>query len=127
MAEAAIKLNVTPSPSEELVAKASANVTVTDARGRVIVLGKPGVLAQYRIVEVLGDAASNQVYMGMVLPLLFVKSIDGEPVFQPNKKSEVEALIQQLDEDGIAAVMEGVQANYGAPDPEADRTALKKP
>jgi hypothetical protein len=56
--------------------------------------------------------------MGMVLPMIFVVSIDDEPVYQPATKREVEALIQQLDEDGIAAVLAGVQANFVPSDPE---------
>jgi hypothetical protein len=125
MAELTAKLSATP--SDELIAKAASIVTLEpDARGRIITLAKPGVLAQYRIVEVLGDSAANQVYMGMVLPLLFVTAIDGDPIFAPKSKLEVEALIQRLDEDGIDAVMKGVTEHYGAPDPEADRVALEK-
>lgn len=112
-------------PSAEVVAKATAEVTVTDARGRVITLKKPGVLAQFRLVEALGESAKNQVYMGMVMPLIYVAAIDGDPVFQPSKKSEVEALIQQLDEDGLTAVMAKAQEAFGKSDPETDRAALK--
>jgi hypothetical protein len=112
-------------PSAQLIAKAIAEAVITDDRGRSIKLKKPGVLAQYRLIEILGETAKNQVYMGMVLPLIFVAEIDGEPVFQPSSKREVEALIQRLDEDGIAAVMAGVNAHFGASDPEADKAALK--
>ena len=115
-----IKLEV--KPSEELV-KAQEAETI-DSRARVIKLRKPGVLAQYRLVEALGDAAANQTYMGMVLPLIYIVSIDGAPVSASNKR-QIEALIQRLDEDGIKAVMEGVQQHFGAPDPEADKAALK--
>lgn len=112
-------------PAEQLVAKAQATAQITDARGRVITLKKPGVLAQFRLIEALGDTAQNQVYMGMVLPLIFVSDIDGEPVIPPTRKSEVEALIQRLDEDGITAVQEGVREHYGASTPEDDRAAIK--
>ncbi|MDA8256527.1 MAG: hypothetical protein M0Z99_12955 [Betaproteobacteria bacterium] len=112
-------------PSEELIAKAAREATVTDSAGRTITLKKPGVLAQYRLVEVLGDSSKNEVYMGMTMPLIFVSAIDGEPVPQPSTKREVEALIQRLDDHGIAAVMDGVQQNFGTPDPEADKAALK--
>lgn len=113
-------------PSDQIIKKAAAEVSVTDERGRVIKLKKPGVLAQYRLVEILADSARNEVYMGMVLPLIYVVSIDDEPVFQPSRKSEVEALIQQLDEDGIAAIMAGVQENFGRIDPDKEKEALKK-
>jgi hypothetical protein len=117
-----VKLELTP--SAELLKAAKAEATITDSKGRAIVLKKPGVLAQYRLVEALGKTASNEVYMGMVLPLIYIASIDGEPVSATNKL-QIEALIQRLDEDGIQAVMKGVQDNFGAPDPGADKAALK--
>lgn len=118
-------VTINETPTAEVIAKAKAEVVITDDKGRSIKLKKPGVLAQYRLIEVLGDSAKNEVYMGMVLPLIFVSEIDGEAVFSPAKKSEVEALIQRLDEEGIAAVMAGVQENFGKSDPEADQAALK--
>jgi hypothetical protein len=108
-------------PSGEVLKTANVEVSITDAKGRVITLRKPGVLAQYRLVEMIGESAKNEVYMGMTLPLLFVSTIDGN-LTSIIKKSELEALIQQLDEEGIKSVMEGVQEYFGAlPDPAADR------
>lgn len=123
MDEQAVKLTLTP--SEELIAKAAAEQVVTDASGRVITLRKPSMLAQYRLVEMLGESAKNQVYMGMVLPLLYVTGINDDKLPALSTKREVEALIQRLDEAGIEAVMKGVQENFGASDPEADKAALK--
>lgn len=121
-----VKLTINETPAQQLIAKANAESSVTDATGRVIKLKKPGVLAQYRLVEIVGaEAAKNDVYMSMVLPLIFVTEIDDKPLLQPRTKAEVDALIQRLDEDGIAAVMKGVQENFGNNDPEADKAALK--
>lgn len=119
------KVQIDKTPSAQAVAKAAAEASVTDSRGRTIVLKKPGILAQYRLIEALGDSAKNEVYMGMVLPLIFVTSIDGDQVFMPNTKREVEALISLLDEDGVAAVVGGVQEHFGKTDPERDKAALK--
>ncbi|KAF1009482.1 MAG: hypothetical protein GAK28_00120 [Luteibacter sp.] len=113
-----------PTASEQLIRQASAEVATTDAKGRRIVLRKPGVLAQFRLVEMLGASASNQTYMGMVLPLTFVGSIDGDAVSISTKR-ELEALIQRLDEGGIMAVAAAVQANFGEQDTEADKEAVK--
>lgn len=120
-----VTLNQSQTPSDQVVAKATAETVITDGRGRSIRLKKPGVLAQFRLIEVLGDTAKNEVYMAMVLPLLFVTEIDGETIFQPSRKSEVEALIQRLDEDGIGAVQAAVMKNFGGSNPDADRAALK--
>lgn len=113
------------SPSEQLVSKAQASVDVTDARGRVITLRKPGALAQYRLVEALGTSAENNVYVSMVLPMIYVAAIEGDAIPPFPSKLQIEALIQRLDEEGIAAVLDGVKANYGKVDPEADKAALK--
>lgn len=121
-----VKLTVNETPTEQVIAKANAEIMVTDEDGRNITLKKPGVLAQYRLVDIMGDSAKNEVYMGMVLPLIFVAAIDGDTVRQPVTKREVEALIQRLDEAGIAAVMAGVQSNFGGSNPDADKEALKK-
>lgn len=112
-------------PSEQAVAKAAAAYQITDARGRVITLKKPPVLNQFRLIEMLGDTASNTAYVSMVLPLIFVAEIDGEPPVV-STKLQLEALIQRLDQDGINAILKGVQENFGQTDPEADREALKK-
>lgn len=114
-------------PSQQVIHNAMAETNVKDARGRTITLRKPGILAQYRMVEMMGESAKNDVYMDMVLPVLFVTAIDGEPVVQPAKKSEVEALIQRLDEDGIAAVVVGVRDKFGVPvSADGGKTAVKK-
>lgn len=114
------------SPSQEVIAKASEETCVTDSAGRVIKIKKPGVLSQYRLIEALGDSAQNQTYMGMVLPLIYVTAIDDMAVHQPKSKMQVEALIQQLDEHGIEAVMRHVQETFGKSDPEQDKDDLKK-
>jgi hypothetical protein len=119
-------VTIKPTPSQDVIAKASEETTVTDALGRVIKIKKPGVLAQYRLIEALGDSAQNQTYMGMVLPLIYVTAIDDLAVHQPKSKMQVEALIQQLDEAGIEAVMRHVQETFGKSDPEQDKADLKK-
>ena len=70
--------NAAATASAQAVATAAEIHTVTDARGRTIGLKKPAVLAQFRLVEVLGESATNDAYMGKVLPLVFVMSIDDQ-------------------------------------------------
>lgn len=123
--EAEITMINNESPSAELIAAAKREATVTDSLGRVIRLKKPAVLAQFRLVEALGETSKNQVYMGMVMPLIFVAQIDGEAVPAPTSKLQVEALIQRLSDEGVRAVMEAVNENFGTPNPDADQAALK--
>jgi hypothetical protein len=123
MADVKVKINETP--SADVVAKQNQSFVVTDAKGRAITLKKPGVLSQFRLIEALGDTAKNQVYTSMVLPIIFVTDIDGDPIPQPQSKREIEALIQRLDDEGIEAVSNGVMANFGASTVDADKEALK--
>lgn len=113
-----------PTPSQQVAARATASVEIRDERGRTISLMRPPVLAQFRLIEALGDAARNAVYVQMVLPLLYVAAIDGDPTLPFAKKSQVEAMIQRLDDDGLAAVMAGVAKHFGEPDPEAEKAKL---
>jgi len=90
------------------------DLTVTDSRGRVIGIKKPPFLAQFRLTEGLGQAASNDAYMNMITPALYVASIDGDPVATPTTKLQVEAILQRLDEDGYSAVFRGMMEHFDA-------------
>lgn len=127
-AEVKVTLNPTPTPTDEVIAKAKAEVVVFDKKGRAIKLKKPGTLATYRLIDMLGQSAANSTYVNMVLPLIYVAAIDDEPVFKPTSKREVEALITRLEEDGadgVDAVMLGVHENYQPQDPEEQKAAIK--
>ncbi|OGB23354.1 MAG: hypothetical protein A3I66_01430 [Burkholderiales bacterium RIFCSPLOWO2_02_FULL_57_36] len=71
----------------------------------ILGLKKPNVLQQYRVVEMVGDSAKNQVYMAMIMPLFWIVQIHGEPQPMPSTKRELEALIQRLGDAGIEALM----------------------
>jgi hypothetical protein len=120
-------VTINDGPAQQVIADAVKQCSVTDSRGRVITLQRPGILAQFRIVEVVGkDSVENRVYMNMVLPLIYVTSIAGESITLPRNKLQLEALVQLLDEDGIEAVGEGVMANWGEQDPEKEKADVKK-
>ena len=81
--------------------------SVTDSTGRHIELRKPSILQQYNVLLAVGaEAAANQAYMSVVTPLLYVRAIDGDPIAFPTTKRQLDALIQRLDEPGVAAVMQ---------------------
>lgn len=113
--------------SNVLIKKATEEIILKpDPRGRVFGIRKPGVLAQFRLVEIMEDTAKNEVYMGMLLPVIYCTSIDGEPIPFPNSKREVEALITRVDEDGIAHISNGLREHFGPADPAKDQAAIKK-
>lgn len=108
----------------EVKTTASTDVEVTDARGRLLTLRKPNVLAQYQLVRMLGaDASANQTYLAMVMPLLYLQSIDGETAGFSNQR-ELDAVIQKLDEEGLMALSKSIAENFGN---QNDADAVKKP
>jgi hypothetical protein len=120
------KITMDETPSQQATAKASAEVKINDSTGREITLKKAGILAQYRLIEALGDTAKNETYLAMCLPLIYVTDIAGEHVVFPTSKFLVEALITRLGDEGVEAVMFGVRNHFGVQDPEADKAAIKK-
>jgi hypothetical protein len=85
----------------------------TDAKGRVFTVRKPDFLAQFRLVEVLGQSAQNDMYMRMVGPLTFIGAIDGDQIPLPTSKAQLEALIKRVGEEGYVAVVECVAEKFG--------------
>lgn len=92
----------------------AAGTVVVQAGEKLITLKRPEILAQYRLVETLGQSAENRVYLTMCIPLIYVVAIDDERVAQPRTKLEVEALIQRLGEEGIKVVSNAVDNQFGA-------------
>jgi hypothetical protein len=114
-----VTLNKTP--SEQVAADANATHVLTDSKGRKITLKDPGILAQYRLVKMLGaDTAKNEIYVNMVVPLLWVVEIDGDAVAPPATERQIEAIIQRLGYEGVAAigafVQEKAEASLASPD-----------
>lgn len=100
-------------PGSTVVADAMKEYEVKDSKGRKLTLRKPEILAQYRIIDVLGERSKNDVYVGMVMPWLWVKAIDGEAVIQPTSHRELEALIQRGGEEGLEAITNFLKEKFG--------------
>lgn len=106
-----LKVTINETPAEQIIAKANETKIINDSRGRSIKIKNPGILAQYRLVKIIGaESAKNEVYVNMLVPLLWVTEIDGEAVGTPLSEREIEALIQRLGEEGISAIISNWQA-----------------
>ncbi len=99
-------------PSETITRAAAAEQTVKDAAGRSYTLADPGVTAEYDLVLALGKAAENQTFLAMVMPLIYLKAIDGEAVIPPRTLNEVRALIQRIGRDGMKAISAGIEEYF---------------
>ncbi|MDY3551404.1 hypothetical protein R5W24_000480 [Gemmata sp. JC717] len=101
-------------PSQQVVADANRTVEVTDARGRKLKLRQPQFADEFRIVAVVGaELAQNQVYMGMLNPLLFITEIDGVVQPFPSSKIAVDSLINTAGREGFVAAFSGIQEHFG--------------
>ena len=97
-------------------------VYVADAKSRKIGLRQPEFLEEYRILQVVGpERAANQVYMGMVNPLLYIAEIDGETVSIPRTHAQVEALIKKAGREGFIAASLGIKNHFSG-----DNAALEE-
>lgn len=106
-------------PTEHLLAMSAQSYRLPPLRnGKLITLAKPGALAQFRLVKLMGQTAQNTAYMQMILPLIYVIEIDDangegpQAVPFPASEREVEALIMRLDEEGVTSVAMGVQKYF---------------
>ncbi|WP_026438914.1 hypothetical protein [Acidocella facilis] len=85
--------------------------SVTDAKGRVIELRRMGVLEQLRLYKVLGpELSENRAYIGLARIAAAVSSVDGVPLPFPGSEAGIEAALERLDEEGVAAVGEALLA-----------------
>lgn len=118
---------VEETPTQRIVRQSSEAVDVSDARGRVITLKKPGDLAKLDFIEALGESSSNRMWASMVWNAMYVSAIDGLAVTTPIVKPEVRALYQRLGEDGMKAVNDGANKHFGASESDdVDIDAAKK-
>lgn len=95
------------------------------ANGMRMKIRKPRNVAQLRLISLVGaEDAKNQVYMSLVSPLLWIESIDDEPVGMLVSRRELEALFERVGDEGLTAIVEHI-AKTIRPDPEALESEAK--
>lgn len=93
--------------------------------GMRLKIRKPRNVAQLRLVSIVGaEDAKNQVYMSLVGPLLWIESIDDEPIGMLVSKRELEALFERVGDDGLTAILEHIGKEL-APDRDALESEAK--
>ncbi|HEX4261015.1 MAG TPA: hypothetical protein VHY76_07925 [Acetobacteraceae bacterium] len=107
-------------PSERIVAAATAPVEVEAADGRRLSLRRPDALDRLRLFKAVGpELAQNLPYLGLATLAFAVVEIDDVPVPQPVCEAQIESLVTRLGDAGLAAVAAGLsaQAESGEIDP----------
>lgn len=101
-------------PAQSIVTPASQLKFETDSLGRRIGCTKPTALLRFRLFKILGpDGARNEQLVGSAMLAFVVRQINEEPIMVPNTERQLEALIDRLDDPGIAAVAKCMIEQYG--------------
>ena len=114
MAPKATMRQATETPSESVVNSAAQIQYEIDARGRKIGVVKHTAIARFRLMKILGpENAKNEPLVGNAMLAFLVREINGEQVMQPNSERQLEAIIERLDDDGLAAVAKCLIDKFG--------------
>ena len=85
----------------------------SDANGRQIEVRKLKPIEQLWMLEMVGGVnANNAPYLGYATLAYSVSKIDGQDVPRIRTKAALEAMVQRLDEAGLAAVGEAFKELY---------------
>lgn len=105
-------------PSEELIAKGVQPTVLDLPSGRKLHVRKPSPLGQFKLVEALGEVASNSTYVQMAMPLNYLGVIEDAEGARPvifSTKLQIEGLITELGEEGMDALLVWFAENVMAP------------
>jgi hypothetical protein len=78
--------------------------TITDAKGRKIVVRPVNPLEEYRLSKIMGQAGESSWARTIALQAAAVREFDGEEEDFPNSDREIEAIVQRLGAEGFEAV-----------------------
>ncbi len=98
------------SPSESIVAAATAVQIVIDTEGRRLTIRRLTALDRLRLFKAAGPSlAQNAPWLGMALVASSVIAIDDVPIPPPSNEAQIEAMIGRLGDEGVAAVAQALQ------------------
>jgi hypothetical protein len=99
-------------PTQAVIAKNQETFTVEYGGCHKLEVCRPNIIARHYFFTYFGENANNQIFMNIMTPLLYVKSIDGVPVDPITCESDAKALLQQLGDDGKDALDKCFLENY---------------
>lgn len=118
--------DVADAPAAPKVSKSGSTMEVTDTRGRKIVVKKLNALEKMRLAKVMGpDGVTNPSYSAYATIAASVISIDGEHEPFPMTTRALEAMVTQLDDEGLEAATSGVYELNGISSDELDLARAK--
>lgn len=97
-------------PTQSYVTTARAVHDVVDASGRTLTIRRPTTLDRLRLFKAAGPQLSNnERYLGVAMLAFTVIAIDGVPLPQPGNEHQIEAAIDRLGDQAIAAIAASLQ------------------
>jgi len=92
-------------PSDEILRSADTLLTTTDVVGRMLIVRRPTALDTLRLFKAAGPVlAENEPWLAIATMAYAVQSIDGVPVPTPTNEKQIEAVVQQLGDQGLEAI-----------------------
>lgn len=97
-------------PSHSVVSSANAVRTIECAEHRIS-LRRLNALDKLRLLKAAGpELAQNEPWLGVAMLASSVTAIDDVPVPQPTNERQIEAIVSQLGDEGLAAVADSLGA-----------------
>ena len=108
-------------PSQSIVREATKTVTVIDGTGRRLTLRRLTALDTLRLFKAAGPVlAQNEPWLSMAGLAFSVLEIDGVPVPPPATEPQIENLVDQLGDEGLAAIADTIKDQLESPSPRSD-------
>ena len=108
-------------PSKAIVIESVRSVSTVDTRGRRLTLRRLTALDTLRLFKAAGPVlAQNEPWLSMAGMAFAISEIDGIPVPAPTSETQIEALIDRLGDDGLAAIANSMQTEFSASATPAD-------
>ena len=114
--------------SEKIIRKSNETFSVIDDLGRELKVRAPNYREKGEFIWALGERGTLETYFAHYAPVMCVRSIDGEPVTQFARLSDILATAQTLGDEGIAAIFKCAVENSLIKNPVAgeEKEKLKK-
>ena len=105
----------TLTPSQQIIADANQAVTVTDGKGRQVVLRRLRGRNLARFMRACGPMADVATYFGEAILRASIVSVDGAPMPPlPVNADQVDALFERVDADALTAAVQHFAAQAEA-------------
>jgi hypothetical protein len=99
-------------PSQTIMRQVASTDTVVDGKGRRLTIRRLTALDTLRLLKAAGPVmAQNEAWLAMAGLVFAVVEIDGVPVPAPVTETQIENLVDRLDDVGLEAIAHHLKGN----------------